>query len=86
MQTQTQEFPKPDKLIDLKGFLCPIPAIRTARFLSDMPDGFVLAIETTDPKTKKDFPLLCDERGYEYAGCMTHENNAEEIFIHIIKK
>lgn len=79
-------LPKPNKLIDLKGFLCPIPAIRTARILGDMPAGSVLAIETTDPKTKTDFPLLCDQHGHVYVHCIEHINNDEAVFIHLIQK
>ena len=50
-------FSKPKLLIDVKGFLCPIPALRARKALNEIAVGDVLAVEATDPKTKKDTAL-----------------------------
>ncbi len=74
--------PTADKLIDLKGFLCPLPALKARKELSMMGKGKVLAVETTDPKTKIDLPDLCQTMGADYLECI----QIEKIFIHIIRR
>lgn len=75
-------IPKADKLIDLKGFLCPLPALKTRKELSRMASGKILAVETTDAKTKYDIPDLCATIGADYLECIT----IDTIFIHIIRR
>ncbi len=75
-------FSKPKLLIDVKGFLCPIPALRARKALNEIAVGDVLAVEATDPKTKKDIPLLCTEQNVTYLECIEHDH----IIIHLIQK
>lgn len=75
-------FSKPKLLIDVKGFLCPIPALRARKALNDLSKGDILGVEATDPKSKKDIPLLCEEQGVTYLECIEHAN----VIIHLIRK
>ncbi len=75
-------FSQPKSVLDVKGFLCPIPALRTRKALVGLLRGDVLVVEASDPKTKKDIPLLCEEQGHRYLECQEHG----EIILHIIEK
>lgn len=77
-------LPKPDRFVDCKGFLCPLPTIRARRALDEMvQDEGVLCIEATDPKSITDMPLFCEQRGHHYLGLIEHEG---PVYLHFIKK
>ena len=49
-------LPVSDRLLDLRGLKCPLPALRTRRALSRALPGDVLTIECTDPLSAIDVP------------------------------
>jgi tRNA 2-thiouridine synthesizing protein A len=58
----------PEKVLDLRGLKCPLPALRTRKALTRLPAGAVLAVECTDPLADIDIPNLVREMGAELAG------------------
>ena len=54
---------KTDRTIDTKGFLCPMPVVKTKLALEDMAPGQIARVLSTDPGSKKDFPAWCNETG-----------------------
>lgn len=77
-----KDIPKVDRLVDLKGFLCPLPALRARKELMALETDKILAIETTDPKTKIDIPDVCKHIGATYLQAVT----VDSVIIHIIKR
>lgn len=49
--------------LDLRGLKCPLPVLRTAKALRDLPPGEGLAVRCTDPMAAIDIPNLLRERG-----------------------
>jgi tRNA 2-thiouridine synthesizing protein A len=51
------------KVIDLRGLKCPLPALRTRKVLKGMAAGEVLVVECTDPLSAIDIPNLINQTG-----------------------
>jgi TusA-related sulfurtransferase len=54
--------------LDCRGLRCPLPVIRLANHLPDLPVGATIAVVTDDPAARPDIPAWCRMRGQEYAG------------------
>jgi tRNA 2-thiouridine synthesizing protein A len=52
-----------DKIMNLRGLKCPLPALRARKALSGMASGDLLIIECTDPLTTIDIPHLLNQTG-----------------------
>ena len=52
-----------EKMLNLRGLKCPLPALRTKKALADMAVDDLLTIECTDPLTAIDIPNLLRETG-----------------------
>ncbi len=76
------KYPKPKLVVDAKGFRCPIPALRVSKFITQIEKGEVMAMESTDHKSRKDIPILCEENGWEYLDCIVHG----DLILHIIRR
>lgn len=59
---------KPDQTLDVRGLSCPMPTLKTARVMKDLPSGQILEVLGTDPGTKKDMPKLALKSGNEWLG------------------
>lgn len=59
---------KPDRQLDARGDLCPIPASLTARALKLMRPGEVLEVLADDPLAELDLAVLCERLGHEAIG------------------
>ena len=53
----------PEKIINLRGLKCPLPALRTKKVLTAMASGDVLIVECTDPLSAIDIPNLLRQTG-----------------------
>jgi tRNA 2-thiouridine synthesizing protein A len=53
-----------DKILNVKGLLCPAPTVMTIKTLKEMGKGKTLQVITDDITTKQSIPLLCSEEGY----------------------
>lgn len=49
--------------LDLRGLLCPMPALIAAKRLKKLMGGGVMVIEVTDPVAEVDIGLLAEENG-----------------------
>ena len=52
-----------EKILNLRGLKCPLPALRARKALSALQAGDVLIAECTDPLTAIDIPNLLRETG-----------------------
>ncbi|HET8716856.1 MAG TPA: sulfurtransferase TusA family protein [Nocardioidaceae bacterium] len=57
-----------DLELDCRGLRCPLPVIRLANAIGDVPVGGVVAVVATDEAARTDVPAWCRMRGQEYAG------------------
>ena len=73
----------PDKLLDLRGLKCPLPALKARKILSRMLPGHTLVLECTDPLTAIDIPNLVRETGDVLIG---NETANPDLFIYRIRK
>jgi tRNA 2-thiouridine synthesizing protein A len=52
-----------EKILNLRGLKCPLPALRARKALSALQAGDILIAECTDPLTAIDIPNLLRETG-----------------------
>lgn len=57
------DAPVTEKILDLRGLKCPLPALRARKALADLAAGDLLTLECTDPLTEIDIPHLLRETG-----------------------
>jgi tRNA 2-thiouridine synthesizing protein A len=50
--------------LDLKGLKCPLPVLRTRKFLRNLISGETVRVETTDPLAVLDIAHMCQEDGH----------------------
>lgn len=56
---------KPEKVhatLDARGMLCPMPIVKSAKAIQQVPDGEVLEILVTDRGACVDIPAWCSSR------------------------
>ena len=51
------------QLLDLTGLDCPLPVLKTKKFLATMTPGDSVKIITTDPASVQDFQEFCQKTG-----------------------
>ena len=54
-----------DKELDARGLNCPLPILRTKKFLSELNSGQVLKVSSTDPGSVKDMQAFAKQTGNE---------------------
>ena len=54
-----------DKLLDCTGLLCPIPVIKTAKAIKEVPVGGTLEVWATDPGAPADMEAWARQTGHE---------------------
>lgn len=57
-----------EKVMNLRGLKCPLPALRVRRMLSSLKSGDLIVAECTDPLTVIDIPNLLRETGDKLEG------------------
>ncbi len=70
------------KVIDLRGLKCPLPALRTRKVLQGMAAGEVIVVECTDPLSAIDIPNLIDQTG----DVLEQTERSENLLIFRIRK
>lgn len=60
--------PTADLELDCRGLRCPLPIIRLANAIGDVPVGGTIAVVAEDPAARPDTQAWCRMRGQEYAG------------------
>ena len=71
-----------DKELDARGLNCPLPILRTKKFLNDMGAGQILRIIATDPGSVKDFQAFAKQTGND----LLESNEAGGEYTFLIKK
>ena len=54
-----------DKILDVKGLICPVPTVMTMNTLKEMDRGKILQVLTDDNTTRLSIPSLCERAGYK---------------------
>ncbi|TDC54072.1 sulfurtransferase TusA family protein, partial [Micromonospora sp. KC207] len=54
------------QVLDCRGQRCPLPVIKLARRLPELPVGAVLRVLADDPAAAVDIPAWCRMRGHEF--------------------
>jgi len=52
-----------DRVLDMRGFQCPIPVVKTNLAIKEMTDGEVLKVLATDKGALSDFPAWAEDTG-----------------------
>jgi TusA-related sulfurtransferase len=52
-----------DRVLDMRGFQCPIPVVKTNLAMREMADGEVLKVLATDKGALSDFPAWAEDTG-----------------------
>jgi tRNA 2-thiouridine synthesizing protein A len=52
-----------EKILNLRGLKCPLPALRVRKALGGLAPGDILIVECTDPLTAIDIPNLLNQTG-----------------------
>ena len=63
---------KDEIVLDTSGTECPIPVLRARRLASQLKDGVIVRVITTDPLAKADFQHYCLQSKYEYLSFRKH--------------
>ena len=56
---------KPDLTLDLKGLLCPMPVVKLAQAIKNVPVGGIIEATATDPGVLADIPAWAKTSGNE---------------------
>lgn len=51
--------------LDARGLNCPLPILRTKKFISNLDSGQILEITATDPGSVNDLAAFCSQTGNE---------------------
>ena len=54
--------------LDCRGVRCPMPIIRLAQRIGDVPVGQVVVVVADDPAARPDVAAWCRMRGHDYLG------------------
>lgn len=72
----------PDREVDARDLLCPLPVLRARKALEAMRPGEVLRVLATDAMAAVDLPHFCGEAGHEHLD-MTTDGGAQ---VHLIRR
>ncbi len=72
----------PQKVIDLRGLKCPLPALRTRKVLKGLAAGDVIVVQCTDPLSAIDIPNLLNQTG----DVLEHSEREEGLLTFRIRK
>jgi len=50
--------------VDARGLSCPMPIVRTAKAIRDLPSGMLVEVLATDPGSQRDFVAWCRSTGH----------------------
>lgn len=67
------------KELDARGLNCPLPILRTKKYLDELTHGQVLKVSATDPGSIKDMQAFAKQTGNELISAA--ENSGEFVFM-----
>ncbi|HUT27450.1 MAG TPA: sulfurtransferase TusA family protein [Methanomassiliicoccales archaeon] len=68
--------------LDAKGLMCPMPIVKLAKKMKEMPVGAVLELIADDVGSKEDVPAWCKRTGNE----IVDQRDEGNVFYFYIKK
>ena len=60
--------------LDTKGFECPIPVLKAAKFIRKLKKNDILLVESDDPLSKFDFENYCEDNNYNLISIIKLKN------------
>ncbi|MCR9255482.1 MAG: sulfurtransferase TusA family protein [Alphaproteobacteria bacterium] len=51
------------QILDVRGFACPLPVLKTRKAIKSVDDGGLLLVVATDPAAPLDFEVYCHRAG-----------------------
>ncbi|MBI4261152.1 MAG: sulfurtransferase TusA family protein [Actinobacteria bacterium] len=70
------------RTLDLKGFSCPLPIVKTSKAIKEMASGEVVEVLATDPGSVPDFTAWCRATGNE----LLEQTREEGVFRFLVRK
>ncbi len=64
---------RPDRVVDSRGQLCPVPVLAASKAVKDVPVGGVMEVQATDAGAAADIPAWAKRSGHEYLGMLQPE-------------
>lgn len=71
-----------DAELDVKGYNCPLPILKTKKQLVTLPEGALLRVEATDPHAVIDFTAFCDKTDHE----LVEHSEAEGVHTFLLRR
>ncbi len=71
----------PEQLLNRCELTCPMPLLKTKKFLKGMKEGQVLEIHGNDPGSKNDIPAWGNKNGNEFLGMEDIDDGVTRYFI-----
>jgi tRNA 2-thiouridine synthesizing protein A len=62
--------------VDARGLSCPLPIVRTALAMKDLPSGTLVEVFATDPGSTRDFTAWARTTGHR----LVHESEADGVY------
>ena len=75
-------FKMADVVLDTMGLMCPIPVMKAAKAIKDIPAGGTLEVLASDPGAVADFASFCETKGH----CLLEQTQADGVFRFVIGK
>lgn len=72
----------PDREVDARGLICPLPVLRARKVLEGMRPGAVLRVLADDAMAAIDLPHFCAEAGHEHLGATARDG----VQTHMIRR
>lgn len=72
----------PDREVDARGLICPLPVLRARKVLAAMAPDEVLRILADDAMAAIDLPHFCVEAGHQHLSLETHDG----VQTHVIRR
>ena len=71
-----------DHSLDLYGLKCPLPALKTAKYLKSVTPGSIVRVTCSDPMSVIDIPNLIRETG----DALVDQRQEDATYIFVIRK
>jgi tRNA 2-thiouridine synthesizing protein A len=73
---------EPDRILDCKGMLCPIPIVKLSKAIKELAVGQVLRLDATDPGSMPDVAAWGRQTGHEVLSA----TEANKVFTFLVRK
>jgi tRNA 2-thiouridine synthesizing protein A len=71
-----------DEILDCKGLMCPMPIVKLAKKMKELPVGKVLELISDDVGSKEDIPAWCKRTGNQ----LLDSKEEKGVFYYYIKR